>query len=58
MKAGYKAAYGIADNSQEFFDLLEQWTKNCLVKLYSTIFKPFTIERLSPPQKRFLLIDA
>ena len=58
MQAGYKIAYGVADNRDAFYDLLGQWTTNCATKLYSSIFSPSAISRLTLSQRRFLMLGS
>lgn len=56
MKSGYKAAYGLADNFDEFSKLLELWSKNCIRSVYGSIFGHDKIAKLSPKCRQFLLI--
>jgi len=56
MKSGYKVAYGVADNRNEFYQLLDQWTQNCVLKVYSSIFGGHAIERLTRNQRAFLML--
>lgn len=56
MKAGYRAAYRLADNFDAFEQQLDQWMSNCIVKIYSSIFTPNAINRLTKNQKRFLML--
>ncbi|AWV20025.1 Reverse transcriptase (plasmid) [Roseomonas mucosa] len=56
MKAGYRAAYNIAENFEDLKQKLDQWSDNCVVKLYSSIFGKDVIAKLHNSQKRFLLL--
>ena len=56
MKGGYKVAYGIADNRNDFFVQLDQWTQHCVETVYSSIFGPYKINRLTKNQKYFLML--
>jgi hypothetical protein len=56
MRSGYKVAYGVADNHEEFYTLLDQWTQNCVLKTYSSIFGADAIRRLTRNQKTFLML--
>jgi RNA-directed DNA polymerase len=56
MKSGYRVAYGLADNRDEFYQLLDQWTQNCVLKLYTSIFGGPAVERLTRNPKTFLML--
>jgi RNA-directed DNA polymerase len=56
MKAGYKAAYRLADNFDRFEQQLEQWTGNCITKIYSSMFTQRVIDKLTAAQRRFLML--
>ena len=56
MANGYRVAYGVADNYSHFENLIEHWHQNCFTKVYSSIFGRAAIERLTPQQRRFLMI--
>ena len=56
MKSGYKAAYGIADNKDEFYERLELWSSNCIRSVYSSNFGSDKVAKLSDRRKHLLLI--
>ena len=56
MKAGYRVAYGVADNFSTLDQQLDQWCQNCIMKLYSSIFTNAAVARLTPKQKAFLMM--
>ena len=56
MKSGYRVAYGVADNRDEFYQLLDQWTQNCVHKVYTSIFGGPAVERLTRNQRVFLML--
>ena len=57
MTAGYRVAYGVADNRDEFFNLLEQWTHNCVQRIFISIFGERAITSLSNNQRKFLMLS-
>lgn len=57
MKLGYRIAYNAADNRKDFYDLLDIWTQNCLLKIYSSIFGSQAIARLTKNQRLFLMLE-
>jgi retron-type reverse transcriptase len=56
MKAGYRAAYRLADNFETLEQQLDQWMNNCIVKVYSSIFSSDAISRLTRNQRKFLML--
>ncbi len=56
MKAGYRVAYGVADNYQALNRQLDQWGQNCITKLYASIFTAAAVAKLTPRQRSFLMI--
>lgn len=56
MRTGYMAAYGAADNFKELERRLTLWTRNCIYKVYASIFTPELVSKLSVAQKKFLMI--
>ena len=56
MKSGYRAAYHLADNYEQFFQQLDQWSNNCIERVYSSIFTQPKIDSLTKGQRRFLLL--
>jgi hypothetical protein len=56
MKAGYRVAYGVADNRDELYQQLDQWTQNCVQKIFSSIFGTAVIEGLTRNQRSFLML--
>ena len=56
MKAGYRVAYGVADNFDKLDQQLDQWSQNCIAKLYASIFTAPAVAKLTPKQKVFLMM--
>jgi RNA-directed DNA polymerase len=58
MKSGYRTAYRVADNFKTLDERLDQWADNCISKIYSSMFDAKAIARLTPNQRRFLLLPS
>jgi RNA-directed DNA polymerase len=56
MKSGYRTAYRVADNFDTLDQQLDQWTGNCINKIYTSMFDAKAITKLTPTQRRFLLL--
>lgn len=56
MKSGYRTAYRVADNFETLDQQLDQWTDNCITKVYASMFDTKTIANLTTTQRRFLLL--
>lgn len=56
MKSGYRTAYRVADNFRSLDQKLDQWTGNCITKVYTSMFDAKEIANLTAPQRRFLLL--
>jgi hypothetical protein len=48
----------VADNRDEFYNLLDRWVQNCALKLYSSIFGSAAMQNLSDVQKQFLMLQG
>lgn len=57
MKSGYRAAYRVADNYEALDQQLDQWTSNCITKVYTSMFDAKSIAKLTATQRRFLLLQ-
>jgi RNA-directed DNA polymerase len=57
MSAGYRVAYGVADNYHELDQRISQYSINCVHKLYASIFGSSAIDKLTQRQKLFLKIE-
>ena len=57
MRSGYRGAYGLADNFEDFSKQLEIWSNNCIRSVYSSIFGSDKIAKLSQKRRQFLLIS-
>lgn len=56
MKAGYLTAYRAADNFTEFERQINQWSENCVNKIYNSMFGSESIAKLTAVQRQFLLL--
>ncbi len=56
MKSGYRTAYRVADNFEALGQQLDQWMDNCITKIYTSMFEPKAIAKLTAAQRRFLLL--
>jgi RNA-directed DNA polymerase len=56
MKSGYRTAYRVADNFEALDRQLDQWTGNCITKVYTSMFDAKAIAKLTAIQRRFLLL--
>ena len=56
MKFGYRTAYHVADNFEALDQQLDQWTGNCITKVYTSMFGAKAIANLTITQRRFLLL--
>jgi hypothetical protein len=56
MKSGYRTAYRVADNFEALDQQLDQWTGNCISKVYTSMFDAKAIANLTKTQRRFLLL--
>ena len=56
MRVGYYSAYWGADNLKEFEGRLDTWMSECCRKVYVSIFGQQAVDRLTRPQRRFLML--
>ncbi len=56
MRMGYYSAYWGADNLDDFAGRLDAWMKECSRKVYVSIFGQEAVNRLTLPQRRFLML--
>jgi len=56
MRSGYRTAYRVADNFEALDQQLDQWTGNCITKIYTSMFDAKAIAKLTATQRRFLML--
>ena len=55
-KLGFPELNGTAGNFKKLEHCLEQWGQECARKVYRSIFGREAIDRLTPMQKKFLML--
>jgi len=54
MQAGYGAAYGKADNFKILKGKIQDWKRDCIVKIYTQIFGKNSLDKITDTQRKFL----
>jgi RNA-directed DNA polymerase len=56
IKAGYRTAYGVADNFRVLDERLSQWARDCATAIYSSMFGKGAVAKLTEAKQAFLMI--